>query len=363
MQIHEITESRVKEGFLGDLGGVAKGVGKNIFTAAGGGDLGPGNAAKSAAGSAAGLAAQGYGPNYQKPSEKWQDKYKQISTDPTIKQYAASIAQGWIKNSGNLIPASAGAQGSNITAQLLPILTSAGKRNKNTLSTTQIGQILAKGAPTIWKNTIDKSKAISELAKQLAAQGITVQELPGAGATTATTPATKPITKYSYNKPGQMSSELAGSKTGQNMQKMFGAPKGGIQDMQSDLNETISPAAEQYKQAFIQYTDQQFATKVPNTGETITMDMVRAHQQGLGAELTKALDQIVQTQGTSAQAAAIENYAKLAVAGVQAEAQRSKNQYGTQQTSLGIGSRDLASLKALAQTPAGKEMLIKQLGL
>ena len=299
MQIHEITQRRVNEGYLSDfgrgLGDVAKGVGQNIFTAAGGGDFGPGNAAKSAARSAAGLTAQGYGTNYQKPSEKWQDKYKQISTDPTIKQYAAGIAQGWIKNSGKLVQ------------DFVPPIPAA--------TTTPTAKKPARGA------------------------------------------------KWGSFKPGQMSSGLAGSKTGQTMQKMFGAPKGGIQDMQSDLTEADTADIEKYKQAFVKFTDEQFATKVSNTGETITMDMVRAHQQGLAAELTKALDRIVQTQGTAAQTAAIEEYAKLAVAGVQAEAQRSKNQYGTQQTSLGIGSRDLANLKALASTPAGKEMLIKQLGL
>jgi hypothetical protein len=361
MQIHEITESRIKEGFLGDLGGVAKGVGKNIFTAAGGGDLGPGNAAKSAAGSAAGLVAQGYGSNYQKPSENWQDKYKQISTDPTIKQYAAGIAQGWIKNSGSLVQPAQGLASTTTLQQVLPKLVTAAKKNNNTLNTTQIGQILAKSVPTIWSNTKDKPGAIAELEKQLKAELAKEAELEKTKNQT-TAPGTKPTTKYSYNKPGQMSAELAGSKTGQNMQKMFGAPTGGIQGMQSDLNETISPAAEQYKQAFVQYTDRQFATKVPGTGETITMDMVRSHQAGLEAELTKALDRIVQTQGTPAQAAAVEEYAKLAVAGVQAEAQRSKNQYGTATSTLGIPTQIQSRLDALASTPAGKEMLKKRWG-
>lgn len=40
-----------------------------------------------------------------------------------------------------------------------------------------------------------------------------------------------------YGKSGQMSADVAASKTGQDLQKMFGAPKGGIQGMQSDLEE------------------------------------------------------------------------------------------------------------------------------
>ena len=342
MQIHELTE-----GLLGDF---ARGVAGST-------------PATQAAKAAQGLTQQGFGPGSPKPSDRWEDKYKAIQQDPGVKQYAAGMAQNWLKNSGNLIPASAGAQGSNITAQLLPILTSAGKRNKNTLSTTQIGQILAKGAPTIWKNTVDKSKAISDLAKELATQGITVQELPGAGAATATTSATKPANKYSYGKPGQMSSTLAGSKTGQNMQKMWGQPKGGIQGMKSDLNEAISPAAIQYSDTFKKWADTQLATKVPATGETITMDMVTDKFPDLETKLNQYLTQIVQTKGTPQQSQAIEEYTKLAVAGVQALAQSSKNQYGTQQTNLGISPRDLASLKALARTPQGKEMLKQQLGL
>ena len=40
--------------------------------------------------------------------------------------------------------------------------------------------------------------------------------------------------------PGQMSAGVAGSKTGQNMQKMFGKPKGGIAGMTSDLEEAFN---------------------------------------------------------------------------------------------------------------------------
>jgi hypothetical protein len=113
---------------------------------------------------------------------------------------------------------------------------------------------------------------------------------------------------------------------GQNMQKMFGQPKGGIQGMQSDLNEaaTVGPAADQYRTAFVDWSDGQLATRVPETGDTITMDEVRKTPE-LSTKLSAALNQVVQTQGTAQQTQAVEEYIKLAVAGVQALAQSSKN--------------------------------------
>lgn len=288
MQIHEITLARVNEGFLGDLG-------QSFVSAAGGPDLGLGNPATQAASAAKGLASKGYGPGRPKPSVKWEDKYKEISTEPAIKQFISSVAQGWVKNSAKFMQ------------DFVPI---------------------TPNAPT----TAKRKK-----------------------------PARAP--SWGTAKPGQMSSGLAGSKTGQNMQQMFGPPKGGIDNMQSDLEESDIAADEKYKQTFIKYSDDQLATKVPGTGETITMDLVRSQHPDLATKLTAALDQIVLSQGTAAQASAIEEYVKLASAGVRAEAQRSKNQYGTQQTNLGISSRDLASLKALRRTPQGLAMIKQELGL
>jgi hypothetical protein len=92
------------------------------------------------------------------------------------------------------------------------------------------------------------------------------------------------------------------------------------------------------------------------------MDKVEA-LPGLSEKLMQALNQVAQTQGMPQHAQDIQNYIMLASAGVQALAQRSKNQYGTVKTDIGIGTQELASLKALARTPAGKAMLIKQLGL
>jgi hypothetical protein len=114
--------------------------------------------------------------------------------------------------------------------------------------------------------------------------------------------------------------------------------------------------------SFKDWADQTLATRVPATGETVTMDKVE-HLPGLSEKLQQALNQVVTTQGSPQHLQAIQNYIMLATAGVQALAQTSKNKYGTVKTSLGIGTQELASLKALANTPQGQAMLKKELGL
>jgi len=306
MQIHEITLRRVDEGLGSFVSGLT---GQNRID-------------KQAAKTAGKLSQQGYGATYQKASDKWEDKYAALQKDPKVDTYVDGIAAGWAKAAPAAVSPAVGLTSAATLQKTIPTLVTAAKRSNNNLTSTQIGQILAKSAPTIWANTADKSAAIKQLAAELAKQGVTVDR-----ATTAPAPI-KPTTKYSYGKnPGQMSSDVATSKTGQNMQKMFGRPKGGIQDMQSDLQEAaiVGPAADQYRKAFITYTDQQLATRVPETGATITMNEVRKKLPDLATKLQAALTQVVQTQGTPQQTQAVKDYTKLAVAGVQALAQRSKN--------------------------------------
>jgi hypothetical protein len=92
---------------------------------------------------------------------------------------------------------------------------------------------------------------------------------------------------------------------------------------------TTGPAADQYRAAFTKWADGQFATRVQETGTTVTMDAVRKAFPDLDTELRSALDKIVSTKGTPQQARAVEEYAKLAVAGVQAVAQMQKNKIST----------------------------------
>jgi len=238
-----------------------------------------------AADAAAKLTAQGYGPAFKAPGDKWEDKYAKVLQDPGIKQYVKGLAQGWATQSANL-------------------------------------------------------------SKQ---------------------PATPiPSTPTAKANPGQMSAAVAASKAGQDMQKMFGQPRGGIQGMQFDLEEDDTPqtTTDPIASTFVAWSDGQLASRDPITGQPITMDDVRAKFPDLNDRLTKFLGQIVKTQGTPQQAAAVEEYAKLAVSGIQAIAQSSRNRAPQQRTTdLGVSPQQLASLRALGQTPAGKDLLIKQLGL
>jgi hypothetical protein len=270
-----------------------------------------------AADAASKLTAQGYGPTYKAPSDSWEDKYAKILQDPAIKQYVKGLAQGWAVQSANL-------------------------------------------------------------AKQ---------------------PATpKSSTPAARANPGQMSAAVAASKAGKDMQKMFGQPRGGIQNMQSDLEEapqeyttpggivvpggtktdksttttqpaapqsvTPKPATDPIASTFVAWSDGQLASQDPVTRQPITMDDVRAKFPDLNDRLNKFLGQIVKTQGTAQQVAAVEEYAKLAVSGIQALAQTSRNRAPQQRTTdLGVSPQQLAGLRSLGQTPAGKDLLIKQLGL
>jgi len=202
--------------------------------------------------------------------------------------------------------------------------------------------------------------------------------------------------------PGQMSAAVAASKPGQDLQKMFGAPKGGIQDMQSDLEEAIydpvkkdrmkqrarsatttatpattAPAPADYAGKFQKWSDEKLATKVDGTfNQFVTMDEVRKAIPELKEKLDSALVQITNTQGTPQHTAAIQEYLKLASAGVQAVGQQ-KRYVATQQkykpgetsdatNELGLTSRQAQGIKALAQTPAGKAQVmqfLKDLGI
>ena len=206
--------------------------------------------------------------------------------------------------------------------------------------------------------------------------------------------------------PGQMPASVAASKTGQNMQQMLGQPKGGIQGMQSDLEEspeytspggivipagaktvtapttskpaptapTTALAPTDYAGKFQKWSDEKLATKVNGTfNQFATMDEVRQQIPGLAKKLDDALKQVVTTQGTAQQIKAIQEYLELASAGVQAIGQQKR--YIEQQkrhkpgdesdatNDLGLTDRQLQSLKALAQTPAGKSKLVKDLGI
>jgi hypothetical protein len=294
MQIHEITQRRRADEALGSAGsffsGLTGGLTDRLM------DKTPGAAKQKFNWGRGGVDSSLYGPNAKKPSDKWKDKYNALQKDSEVNSYAKNIASAWIKQNQ---------------------------------------------APT--------------------------------------KPSTTPATKA---EPGQMSSAVAAGRTGQNMQKMWGQPKGGIQGMQSDLEEaqdeyttpsgivvpagtktdvspgsTIPPVSattvNQNKNAFVNWSDKQLATRVPETGETVTMDVVRQEFPDLDSELNSALTDIAQTQGTPTQALAIEKYIKLATAGVQARAQQLKNNISAQSAQQGITTTNTALSAKQALQSAG----------
>jgi hypothetical protein len=208
-----------------------------------------------------------------------------------------------------------------------------------------------------------------------------------------------------------MPASVAASKAGQDMQKLFGQPKGGIQDMQSDLEEAIpmdpaklakmkqrarvpappattastpapttastpapTTAPTDYVGKFQAWADKELATKVTGTfNQFATMDEVRKEIPDLDAKLTAALQQVAKTQGTAQHVAAIQEYLKLASSGIQAVGQKkrydaTKARYKPGADSdltnqLGLTDRQMQGIKALAQTPAGKAQVLKDLGI
>jgi hypothetical protein len=313
MQIHEITESRVDEGLWN------KGMALANYYA--------GDYAKSAEYSQKELQSQGQDPELDAdPKQSWEQKYTDLKKTPGMTVYINGLAQEWLKSPD------------------------------------------AKVAP--------------------------------ATATSTTRAA-----------PGQMSAAVAASKTGQNMQQMFGQPKGGIQDMQSDLEEAIpmdpaklakmkqrartvaptttttaaaptttatttaaAPAPADYIGKFQAWADEKLATRVQGVyGASATMDDVRKDIPELVKKLDQALRQVANTQGTAQHVAAIQEYLKLASAGIQAigqqkryDATKAKYKPGADSDAinqLGLTDRQTQGLKSLARTPAGKTQILKVLGM
>jgi len=200
-----------------------------------------------------------------------------------------------------------------------------------------------------WKDKLDQAKkdpAVKQYITQLA-QGW-AQEAKKVPAPATTTPNQPTNVVPIKANPGQMSAAVAASKAGQDLQKMFGQPRGGIQDMQSDLEEAPlgnlgqrraaraaqrNPGAapvnttqvDPYQATFVQWSDAQLASKDPVTYQAITMKDVRAKFPELKAELDRALQAVVSARDTPQSAAAIAQYLELAVAGVQAKSQELKN--------------------------------------
>jgi len=210
-----------------------------------------------------------------------------------------------------------------------------------------------------WKDKLAQAKkdpAVKQYVSQLA-QGWAqeAKKVPAPTAPATATPNQRTNVVPIKANPGQMSAAVAASKAGQDLQKMFGQPRGGIQDMKSDLEEAplgnlgqraaaaraartaqrnpgAGPAnnantaqVDPYQEAFVRWSDAQLASKDPVTYQAITMNDVRAKSPELKAELDQALQAVVSARDTPQSAAAIAQYLELAVAGVQARSQELKN--------------------------------------
>ena len=353
MQIHELTQHPLDEGFMDTL----KSAGKNAL-----GTVGPAikNAASSVrsavkdpmawnqrmhakmpaalqqmtgdySGSAAKIAQnmekKGLGAQYQPPSAKWEDKLKQIEANPAIKQYAKSIAAGWASQEQNAISPTVGLDDYMTIKKVLPLITSFAQRNNNTVTSSQIGQYLAKNSPTIWSNTTDKSSALRTIATELKKKGITVDSATPTAAPASATPGRIPSARRPAGLP-KIAQAQPGAPTPaeQNIlnQRIQAALTNQPPTTVSEAMTTIGPKAEDYAASFRQWSDNKFKSKDPTTYEILTMDMVRG-LPGMTAQLDDTLNNIIKTRGTPQQQQFVEKYAMLATAGMQALGQMNKN--------------------------------------
>ena len=387
MQIHELTQHPLNEGFMDTL----KSAGKNAL-----GTVGPAikNAASSVrsavkdpmawnqrmhakmpaalqqmtgdySGSAAKIAQnmekKGLGAQYQPPSAKWEDKLKQIEANPAIKQYAKSIAAGWASQEQNAISPTVGLDDYRTIEKVLPLVTSFAQRNNNTVTSSQIGQYLAKNSPTIWSNTTDKRSALRTIANKLKKQGITVDNATPTAAPASATPGTTPSAKKSTVLP-KIAQAQPGAPTPAEQNILNQRIQSALQNQSPTVTEamaTIGPKAEDYATSFKQWSNNKFKSKDPTTYETLTMDMVRG-LPGMEAQLDDTLTNIIKTRGTPQQLQFVEKYAMLATAGMQALGQMNKNKK-QQGVAPGTGSAQ-AQLKQKLRSVGITDRALDQVG-
>ena len=387
MQIHELTQHPLNEGFMDTL----KSAGKNAL-----GAVGPAikNAASSVSsavkdpmawnqrmhakmpaalqqmtgdysGSAAKIAQnmekKGLGAQYQPPSAKWEDKLKQIEANPAIKQYAKSIAAGWASQEQNAISPTVGLDDYMTIKKVLPLVTSFAQRNNNTVTSSQIGQYLAKNSPTIWSKTTDKRSALRTIANELKKQGITVDNTTPTAAPASATPGTTPSAKKSTVLP-KMAQARPGAPTPAEQNILNQRIQSELQNQSPTVTEamaTIGPKAEDYATSFKQWSNNKFKSKDPTTYETLTMDMVRG-LPGMEAQLDDTLTNIIKTRGTPQQLQFVEKYAMLATAGMQALGQMNKNKK-QQGVAPGTGSAQ-AQLKQKLRSVGITDRALDQVG-
>ena len=357
MQIHELTKKKqieLEEGLGSFVSGLTGGM-SDKYT-----DKIPGGVKSGWVSS--GVNPADYGAGYKTPSDKWEDKYDALQKDPAVASYIKSVSAGWAKNGPDLIKntpvtniaspaAGAGAFGQMATQLSTTGASSAGGRTQATPTglthTANPNNPNQSQATTISKTTnpVASAGVFGQMANQLSK---------------ATPPTAQPVTKISYGKapaPGAVSEPVSLGGKQLNPKNPNDAQVLASIKKQGKLNEATAasaPNANQVKTAFVNWSDGQLATRVPETGATITMNDVRK-LPSLTTKLSAALNQVVQTQGTPAQVSAVEEYVKLAVAGVQALAQSSKNGASAKGKKRGTAPNTGASNKATPGNALGKE--------
>ena len=192
-------------------------------------------------------------------------------------------------------------------------------------------------------------------AKQLTNQWL--QQVKSTVAPTTPSPANTPKAA-----PGQMPAGVAASKTGKNMQKMFGQPKGGIQDLDSDLEEAVAGPAQQFQQ----WADSQLATQISGTNKTITMSQVRQDKTAK-QKLDATLAAIAKNPSDPT---AVETYFMTAMTAMQALSKKMKQSTSfAGSTATGgsistlISPQSIATIKKMAEDPLTNNEIKKELGL
>lgn len=303
MQIHELTQPRkVNEG----LWNTAKAVAQHAI----------GDYAGSMATSAKELQSRGRDIDSElDPKKSWETKYATLAKDPGINQYINQLTQEWLKTAANT-PATP---------------TTVTPTTATPTTATPPAQPIYLGGKRLDPKNPNDAKVLASIQKQ------GIKESP-----------------QEYTSPGGIVVP-GGTKTDQ-------AP--------ATLTPTTGPgqSSTNYAGKFKAWVDKKLTSRVTNTIDTVDMNQVRTDIPDLASKLDAALKQVALTQNTPQNTVAIQEYLKLALAGTQAVAQYKRGESirgrtGTATNELGVTNQQLRGLKALAQTPAGKQMLIKQLGL
>jgi hypothetical protein len=312
MQIHEITQQRVDEG----LWDTVKSAGNKGMALA---HYAAGDYSKAANWAQKEVQRQGRDVESETdPTKAWETKHKELEKTPGMTTYITGLAQEWLKSPDAKAPTSATTAPATTAPASEPVFIG-GKRLDP-------------------KNPND-AKVLAAIQKQ------GIKEAP------------------EYTTPGGIVVP-AGSKSAKVAPTVA-------------TTTTASPPSTDYAEKFKKWSDEKLASKVDGVYNTfVTMDEVRHSIPELTKKLDAALQKINSTQNTPLHIAAIQEYLKLASAGVQAVGQQKRykavqQRYKPGETSdatnqLGLTDRQAQGIKALAQTPAGKAQVmqfLKDLGI